>query len=99
MPSTLVASIATRSAALLRSCNARPSAGTRSRRRSSSGPPPAVRWLFRRTCEGWVELKVFDCPQAAAVALARRVVDAVHNRPNLVLGLATGRTPVATYGE
>jgi glucosamine-6-phosphate deaminase len=46
-----------------------------------------------------VDLRVFDCPQAAAVALARRIAAAVRDRPNLVLGLATGRSPVATYAE
>jgi glucosamine-6-phosphate deaminase len=46
-----------------------------------------------------VELRVFDCAQAAAVALARRIADAVRERPQLVLGLATGRSPVAAYDE
>jgi glucosamine-6-phosphate deaminase len=46
-----------------------------------------------------VELRVFDCAQAAASALAGRIADAVRERPHLVLGLATGRSPVAAYAE
>ena len=42
---------------------------------------------------------VFDTPQQLAAALARRVADALAARPSLVLGLPTGRTPIATYAE
>jgi len=27
------------------------------------------------------------------------IVEAIHNKPNLVLGLATGSTPIGTYQE
>jgi glucosamine-6-phosphate deaminase len=42
---------------------------------------------------------VFPNDRAAAHALARRIADAVAANPRLVLGLPTGRTPVALYGE
>lgn len=44
-------------------------------------------------------VSVFRSDRAAANALARRVVDAVSLYPRLVLGLPTGRTPVAFYDE
>jgi glucosamine-6-phosphate deaminase len=46
-----------------------------------------------------VELRIFDDPQQAAQALARRVAAALRERPDIVLGLPTGRSPVATYAE
>jgi glucosamine-6-phosphate deaminase len=46
-----------------------------------------------------VKLRIFDDPQQAALALARRVAAALRARPQLVLGLPTGRTPIATYSE
>ncbi len=46
-----------------------------------------------------MELRIFDDPQQAAQALARRVAAALHERPALVLGLPTGRSPIATYAE
>jgi glucosamine-6-phosphate deaminase len=46
-----------------------------------------------------VELRLFDCAGEAAVALARRIADAIRRKPDIVLGLATGRSPVATYAE
>jgi glucosamine-6-phosphate deaminase len=42
---------------------------------------------------------VFSSDRAAARALARRIADAVAANPRLVLGLPTGRTPVALYHE
>jgi glucosamine-6-phosphate deaminase len=45
-----------------------------------------------------VRLRVFDTPDQAAIALAGRIA-AVTARPDLVLGLATGRSPIATYAE
>lgn len=42
---------------------------------------------------------VFPSDRAAARALARRIADAVAANPRLVLGLPTGRTPVALYHE
>src|SRR4051812_38599420 len=42
---------------------------------------------------------VFPSDRAAARALARRIVAAVTVNPWLVLGLPTGRTPVALYQE
>ena len=46
-----------------------------------------------------MELKIFDCPEDAALALARRIAGAVRAQPAMALGLATGRSPVATYAE
>jgi glucosamine-6-phosphate deaminase len=46
-----------------------------------------------------VRLRIFECAEAAAVALARHLADAVRQRPAIVLGLATGRSPIATYAE
>ena len=46
-----------------------------------------------------MELQLFDCAGEAAVALARRIADAIRRKPDIVLGLATGRSPVATYAE
>jgi glucosamine-6-phosphate deaminase len=42
---------------------------------------------------------VFPSDRAAARALARRIADAIAASPRLVLGLPTGRTPVALYNE
>jgi glucosamine-6-phosphate deaminase len=44
-----------------------------------------------------VIVRVFDAPDETAVALARRIADDVRKRPGIVLGLPTGRSPVATY--
>ena len=44
-------------------------------------------------------INVFDTPELVARALARRIAAALAARPSLVLGLATGRTPVMTYAE
>jgi glucosamine-6-phosphate deaminase len=44
-------------------------------------------------------INVFDTPELVARALARRIAAALRERPSLVLGLATGRTPVMTYAE
>ena len=42
---------------------------------------------------------IFPNDRAAARALARRIADALTARPTLVLGLPTGRTPIALYQE
>ena len=42
---------------------------------------------------------IFDTPADVATALARRVANALAQRPAIVLGLPTGRTPVAMYAE
>ena len=42
-------------------------------------------------------LRIFDSSQDVAVALAGRVTEALRHKPALVLGLPTGRTPVAAY--
>ena len=42
---------------------------------------------------------IYETDRAAAVALARRVADAVSRKPDLVLGLPTGRTPIPFYDE
>jgi glucosamine-6-phosphate deaminase len=44
-------------------------------------------------------LEIFPDDRAAARALARRIVAALAERPALVLGLPTGRTPVRFYHE
>jgi glucosamine-6-phosphate deaminase len=46
-----------------------------------------------------VEIRIFETPDETAAALARRVAQALASKPALVLGLPTGRTPVAAYGE
>jgi glucosamine-6-phosphate deaminase len=46
-----------------------------------------------------VEIRIFDDADDAAQALAHRVAGAVRARPEIVLGLATGRSPVAAYAE
>jgi glucosamine-6-phosphate deaminase len=44
-------------------------------------------------------IRIFDHEQHVARALADRVASAVRGRPSIVLGLPTGRTPIATYAE
>ncbi len=44
-------------------------------------------------------VRIFSSDRAAARALARRIADAIAAHPELVLGLPTGRTPVALYHE
>jgi glucosamine-6-phosphate deaminase len=44
-----------------------------------------------------VILRIFDTPDTTALALARRAADAVERNPRAVLGLPTGRSPVAAY--
>ena len=44
-------------------------------------------------------IAVFDTADDVAGAVAARVADALAARPSLVLGLPTGRTPIATYAE
>lgn len=46
-----------------------------------------------------VRMRVLKDADAVAAALARTVVRAVRTNPALVLGLPTGRTPVALYGR
>ena len=46
-----------------------------------------------------MDIRIFDTPEDTAAALARRVAQALASKPALVLGLPTGRTPVAAYGE
>ena len=46
-----------------------------------------------------MRIRVFVSPRAAARALARAVGRSLAERPNLVLGLPTGRTPIAFYRE
>jgi glucosamine-6-phosphate deaminase len=46
-----------------------------------------------------VTIAVFDAAEDVARAVAERVADALAARPSLVLGLPTGRTPIATYAE
>jgi glucosamine-6-phosphate deaminase len=44
-------------------------------------------------------VKVFATPSALAGALAREIAKALSANPRLVLGLATGRTPIPLYEE
>ncbi len=44
-----------------------------------------------------MDIRVFDTADEVAAAVAGRMADAVAARPEVVLGLPTGRTPVATY--
>ena len=44
-------------------------------------------------------VRVFETPDEAAWSLARRIAAAVVDKPDLVLGLPTGKSPVATYAE
>jgi glucosamine-6-phosphate deaminase len=46
-----------------------------------------------------VHIRVFDSADELAHAVAQRFADLLRAEPNAVLGLATGRTPMATYGE
>jgi len=46
-----------------------------------------------------VTIEVFDTAEDVARAVAARVAGALAGRPSLVLGLPTGRTPIATYAE
>jgi glucosamine-6-phosphate deaminase len=46
-----------------------------------------------------VNILVFDEAGQLARALARRVIEAIRTRPDLVLGLPTGRTPQLLYAE
>jgi glucosamine-6-phosphate deaminase len=46
-----------------------------------------------------VNIHIFDGPDDAAVAVARRIADALTGNPELVLGLPTGRTPIGTYAQ
>lgn len=47
----------------------------------------------------FVNLRVFNSEQEAAVACAARIAEAVRAKPSLVLGLPTGRTPLNVYRE
>ena len=44
-------------------------------------------------------VRIFPSPEDAARALAGRIVAALHQKPGLVIGLPTGKSPVATYAE
>jgi len=46
-----------------------------------------------------VDIRLFDTADDVAAVVAGRLADAVAARPELVLGLPTGRTPVATYAS
>jgi glucosamine-6-phosphate deaminase len=46
-----------------------------------------------------VKITVLESSEAVARALARKIRDALREKPGLVLGLATGRTPVDAYAE
>ena len=46
-----------------------------------------------------MQIHVFDNERIVARALGERIAGVVRERPNMVLGLPTGRTPIATYAE
>ncbi len=46
-----------------------------------------------------MDIWIFDTPADTAAALARRLAGALREDPAMVLGLPTGRTPIATYAE
>jgi glucosamine-6-phosphate deaminase len=46
-----------------------------------------------------VRITVVDTPEQVAQLLAARIAGAVQDRPDIVLGLAAGQTPVAAYAE
>jgi glucosamine-6-phosphate deaminase len=46
-----------------------------------------------------VDLQVFVTPEETARALAARIAEALRAKPDLVLGLSTGQSPVAAYAE
>lgn len=46
-----------------------------------------------------MDIRIFDTAEDAAAAVARRVARALAERPALILGLPTGRTPIATYAQ
>ena len=46
-----------------------------------------------------MRIHIFDNEPEVARALASRVAAAIHDNPSIVLGLPTGRTPIATYEE
>lgn len=46
-----------------------------------------------------VVIRTFETPEETARALAARIAEAIRTKPDLVLGLPTGRSPIATYGE
>ena len=46
-----------------------------------------------------MQLQIFENADDAAQALARRIAAALRERPDVVLGLPTGRSPVAAYTE
>jgi glucosamine-6-phosphate deaminase len=46
-----------------------------------------------------MQIRIFDTAEAAACALATRVARTLSEKPTLVLGLPTGRTPIATYAD
>jgi glucosamine-6-phosphate deaminase len=46
-----------------------------------------------------VEIRVFTTTEELARAAAQRVADSLRERPDIVLGLPAGRTPVGVYAE
>jgi glucosamine-6-phosphate deaminase len=46
-----------------------------------------------------VDIRIFNTPDDTARAVAGRVVDALRQQPDLVLGIPAGRTPLGAYAE
>ena len=46
-----------------------------------------------------MEVRIFDTADEIAVACADIFTDIIKNKPDCILGLATGASPVKTYNE
>lgn len=46
-----------------------------------------------------MDVRIFQTPEETARALAARIAEAIRSKPDIVLGLPTGKSPVATYAE
>lgn len=46
-----------------------------------------------------MEIRVFETTEEWAQSAARRVAETLHGRPDVVLGLPAGRTPIRVYAE
>ena len=46
-----------------------------------------------------MDIQIFDGPDDATAAVAQRIARALAQKPNLVMGLPTGRSPIGTYEE
>ena len=69
--------------------------------RSRAGHTPRIPGSSRRRCAGWsrsmAEVVVVEDQDAAGALVAGAIVSLIRSKPDAVLGLATGSTPLATY--